>query len=616
MINTTAEPEAGSLARRLRLLALGAVLALGAATAQSVAFTDVNVFDGEELHQGLTVVVEDGVISAVGSDVQLPEDSEVIDGAGHTLLPGLIDAHQHVFTEEALHQNAVFGTTTVLDMFTDPGFAALMREEQAAGEAGARAQLLSAGILATAPDGHGSQFGVPVEGLTAPEQAHDWVAERLAEGSDYIKVVLETGAEMGFELPSLSPEIAAAVISAAQEQGLLTVTHVQTLAEAQIALDAGTDGLAHIFTDEVADDSFIAAAAERGLFVIPTLTVFQSLPDGQVDEATLNDPQLSPYLGPADLQSLSQPFAGFELMSIGTGLENVRLLHEAGVPILAGTDAMNPGTAYGASLHRELELLVEAGLTPEEALAAATSVSADMFGLSERGRIAEGLRADLVLVEGDPTSDIRATRNIVAVYVGGVPVDRDAWREALEAQAEAAGAQAEQLSGDQPVLISDFDSGSLNVFIGQAWEPTDDGLAGGDSQAQISVVEGGHGLSQHVLQIDGTVGSAFPMPWAGAMYMPAAIPFAPEDLSNVPFLYFEAAGTPGDYRVQLYCANLGQQVVEWRFAVQEHWRRYNVDLGTIGGCDPSGVMAIIFSSGTEGDFTLQLDNVQLQPVAN
>lgn len=94
-------------------------------------------------------------------------------------------------------------------------------------------------------------------------------------------------------------------------------------------------------------------------------------------------------------------------------------LLDAGVDILAGTDAPNPGTTYGASLHQELALLVEAGLSAEEALAAATSVPARRFGLDDRGRIAPGLRADLLLIDGDPIADIDATLDISDVWVRG-----------------------------------------------------------------------------------------------------------------------------------------------------------------------------------------------------
>src|SRR5699024_6649191 len=135
------------------------------------------------------------------------------------------------------------------------------------------------------------------------------------------------------------------------------------------------------------------------------------------------------------------PMSGFPALAYANGREGVRMLHEAGVRILAGTDAPNPGTAFGASMHAELELLTNAGLTPSEALAAATSVNAAAFGLGDRGRIEPGLVADLLLVEGDPTQEITATRNIVAVYKRGVRADRAAYRAALESAQQQQQAQ-------------------------------------------------------------------------------------------------------------------------------------------------------------------------------
>lgn len=93
--------------------------------------------------------------------------------------------------------------------------------------------------------------------------------------------------------------------------------------------------------------------------------------------------------------------------------------------MLAGSDAANPGTAHGPSLLGELDLLVRAGLTPTDALAAATSLPARHFGLTDRGRIAQGMRADLVLVKGDPTRDINATRDITQVWKNGFPINRE-----------------------------------------------------------------------------------------------------------------------------------------------------------------------------------------------
>jgi hypothetical protein len=146
----------------------------------------------------------------------------------------------------------------------------------------------------------------------------------------------------------------------------------------------------------------------------------------------LRDDRLAPYLREYAHTTLANRF---ELrppgpLDFSLVLTSVARLRAAGVPVLAGTDAPNPGTAHGVSLHRELELLVRAGLSPVEALRAATSLPARAFRLLDRGRIAPGMRADLLLVGGDPTTDVLATRDIRAVWKLGHPADREAFRRA------------------------------------------------------------------------------------------------------------------------------------------------------------------------------------------
>jgi imidazolonepropionase-like amidohydrolase len=172
---------------------------------------------------------------------------------------------------------------------------------------------------------------------------------------------------------------------------------------------------------------FWCAVAAHQAFVIPTLTVLHSIcgttPSGR---ELISGPHLRPFLTRGNVANLKETFPwDSRLVSCAGAGKAIKQLKAAGVPILAGTDAPNPGTTYGASLHEELVLLVEAGLTPTEALIAATSAPALAFHASDRGRIARGLRADLVLVNGNPTEDILATRNIVAVYKGGIEDDRD-----------------------------------------------------------------------------------------------------------------------------------------------------------------------------------------------
>ena len=413
---------------------------------------DVRLFDGERVVEQATVVVREGRIVAAGAGVAVPPGLPVVEGRGRTLLPGLIDAHVHTWGN-ALAETLNFGVTTVLDMFSDPGPARELRRTRASFTPRAHADLYSAGWLATAPRGHGTQFGQPVPTLGTPEEAPAWVDARLAEGSDYIKIVYEPrdASGMGAPFPSLDSATMAALIAATQARGRLAVVHVSRLVAAHDALQAGADGLVHVHADRVADVALVQLARERGAFVTPTLAVIAGFdptlpapPEGKLENQRENqreiqrenqrfaaDPAVRPYLTPEQRRGLeSIPTTKLVMFRLDTALASVRALHEGGVEILAGSDAPNPGTAHGASLHHELELLVRAGLTPTEALRAATAAPARRFGLTDRGRIAPGQRADLLLVTGDPTTDIRATRAIDRIWKNGAAVARRRYPEA------------------------------------------------------------------------------------------------------------------------------------------------------------------------------------------
>ena len=399
---------------------------------RSFAIRNVTVFDGVERHERVTVVVLDGVVRSVGSGPVL-DGMEVIDGAGRTLLPGLTDAHTHSFSRRVLEQALMFGVTTVLDMGTPVEFAAQMREEQTSGRADDRADLFSAGTLITAPAGHGSQFG-PIPTLDSTGDADSFVAARIAEGSDFIKIIHDDGSAVGFPVPHLDQQTVRAVIEAAHRGDRLAVVHITAQRRGVEALQAGADGLAHTYFDRMADGALARLAADRGAFVIPTTAIVDS--QGLLE--TVADPRLAAYLSAADraaLDALRRRLRDPEQMARSTvGRRNlwssVQALKTHGVTILAGTDA--PLLApHGFILHHELTGLVKAGLTPREALIAATSAPAETFGLEDRGRVLPGYRADLVLVSGDPTVDITATRDIVAVWKLGVRADRNAIRNRL-----------------------------------------------------------------------------------------------------------------------------------------------------------------------------------------
>jgi imidazolonepropionase-like amidohydrolase len=156
---------------------------------------------------------------------------------------------------------------------------------------------------------------------------------------------------------------------------------------------------------------------------------------GRGHKALAEDPDLSPYLTARAKEALaasskefwSRVYPGYDvsMLRFEVAEASIRVLEDARVPILAGTDSPVGGMVFGASLHGELELLVRAGLSPKQALAGATALTAKHFGLSDRGRIAPGARADLVLVRGNPLTDIKATRRITAIWKAGRRVKRD-----------------------------------------------------------------------------------------------------------------------------------------------------------------------------------------------
>ena len=393
--------------------------------------TDVRVFDGERVVEHTTVAVSDGIIRSVGGDTAQWRDLPAIDGGGMTLLPGLIDAHAHVAGIEDLRQALRFGVTTVLDMAAigplPLGMAAIRKKSEASFDL---ADVRSAVLPATSLTGHGTQFGVAIPVVADATDAAAFVRQRRAEGSDYLKIMLNGVRSTRAGASNFASAQVAALVEAAHADGMLAVAHVETLRDVEIALAAGIDGLAHSWRQGPASGEVARRLAERRVFVVATLAV----PDGFLPEsraALLSDPRLQNVLSEPIRRQLGRDFASPTPPSIGQRasvelhLERVRALHEGGVAILVGSDAgSHQPTAHGLGVHRELELLGAAGLSSKEIVAAATARTADAFRLADRGRIAPGLRADLILVRGDPTADLLAIRDIARVWKRGVEVDR------------------------------------------------------------------------------------------------------------------------------------------------------------------------------------------------
>jgi imidazolonepropionase-like amidohydrolase len=374
------------------------------------------VFDGDQVLASADVLVRGDRIERVGRGL-VAGDVEVIEAAGLTLLPGLIDSHVHLWDPAQLEREALFGVTTVIDMGESAPVLAQLNQWQATHPRRPEADFRSAGSPVTAPGGHGTEYDFPVPTVRAPGEAQAFVDARIAEGSELIKLMYTPGSP----LASISKETLAAAVSTAHARGELAVVHIETLQGAHDAVDAGVDGLAHLFADRPADVSFTDAVVAHHAFVVPTLTVLARRTGHAIGPELVADPEIAPLLLPDDIANLTKTYRQRPELDYTNAEQAVRSLRDAGAPVLVGSDS---GSAHGVSLHGELELLVRAGLSPLQALEGATRLAAARWRLGDRGEIAAGRRADLVLVRGDPTTEIRAARAIVAVWCAGRRVVR------------------------------------------------------------------------------------------------------------------------------------------------------------------------------------------------
>ena len=387
---------------------------------RSLAIKNVRVFDGRSIGEPTTVFVEEGLIT-----LTKPNEAEEVDGLGGILLPGFIDTHIHLNTEVELHAMAKHGITTAMDMATFPAskLQALRKLRAEANAAGvALPDFHSPGTPATSPGStHSILLPLPVEDfVSSPQDAVRFVRDRLEQGADYIKIVVD--------IPGPDQATIDAIVSEAHKHGKLVVDHAAEYLPYEMALNSKADIITHTPLDKPLSPELCARMAEEGRVALPTLVMQQSVA-GAFTFSSL-------------LLMLLRPITLFKIIKIRrqkppTGKldyenakKSVTNLHRAGVPILCGTDAhVEAGSPFsvnhGPSLHREMELLVEAGLSNVEALQAATSLPAKYFRLNDRGAIEVRKRADLVLLDAgqDPTRDISATKAVRRVWCAGLEVE-------------------------------------------------------------------------------------------------------------------------------------------------------------------------------------------------
>lgn len=393
-------------------LAAGVLLPFGAthAATPTLAIVNAQIFDGTGAapYKG-TLVVQDGRIAAVGPDVRAPKGAQVVDAKGEALVPGFFDVHTHwtpagspAITPKIADAYVASGVTTVNDFHQQPESFAPRRRWLGT----LTAPHVNFVARISTPGGHGADWAdeATTRWVDTPESARAAVEGLAPYQPDAIKAFTD-GWRYGSAPDNTSMDgwTLKALTDAAHKQNLKVLSHTVTVERGAVASDAGVDIIAHSLQDRPIDAETVAKLKANGTFYAPTLAVYEPVKPGQKP--------------PADVDS---PRAKQAVRKFGYALANVKTLKDAGVPIALGTDAGMPGTLHGSSTLREMELLVQAGLTPSEALVAGTATSARAMNLlADRGTLEKGKRADLVLIAGQPWTRIEDVRKVDRVYIDG-----------------------------------------------------------------------------------------------------------------------------------------------------------------------------------------------------
>ena len=393
-----------------------------------------------------TIVIGNGKIQDIGSSlkVQPPAGARSVDLTGKTVIPGIVNLHGHLgivqgldlhirhYTrqnvEAQLRTYARYGVTCVVSLGHDSNLILEIRDEQRQGNRiGARVYTALQGF--SCPGGYPTHVeGVKptIQQAASATHARELVDRLAAQGADVVKMWMDDNHDT---LPKLSPHVYGAIIDQAHKHDLKAYAHVYDVNDAHGLVDAGIDVLAHSIRDAEVDAELVSKMRNHDVIYIPTLTRERSLFVYAEKPAWLDDAFFKQGVKPEVIAAvkckLSSAQATDPAASIGRdafkiAMRNLKKLADAGVRIGFGTDTGPPGRFQGFFEHWEMELMVQAGLTPMQVIQSFSSVAAEALGISDQfGTLTVGKAADLVVLDENPLEDIRNTRTIHAVYIGG-----------------------------------------------------------------------------------------------------------------------------------------------------------------------------------------------------
>jgi imidazolonepropionase-like amidohydrolase len=395
------------------------------ATPSAQAWVGARIIDGtgKPAIENATLLIRNGRVEAVGRRVGIPAGAKRIDATGKTIMPGIINAHGHVSDPAQFGVYLRDGITTILSLGGAKEFD--LREQCAKAPPGTAPHLYVAGLI---------QDSSAIPGAVAvktPEEARKSVGELIRNKPDFVKVRVDDflGARQ-----KMSPEVYGAVIDEAHKNGFRTAAHIVLLEDARGVLRAGVNYIAHSVRDREVDEEFIRLMKKRHAFYSPTLTRELAVFTYSETPSFFTDPFFLKEADPAEMAKMEDPKRQGAMRNDPAALwykehmliamRNLKRLSDAGIVIAAGTDSGGgPGRFQGYFEHLELEYETKAGLTPMQAIVSATSGAAKALNISKQvGTLEKGKWADFLLLSANPLDDIRNTRSIESVWIGGVRV--------------------------------------------------------------------------------------------------------------------------------------------------------------------------------------------------
>ncbi|PQJ12957.1 hypothetical protein CJD36_004220 [Flavipsychrobacter stenotrophus] len=585
----------------------------------SIILENGSYFNGKVFVPFKQMVINGGKIVGISSAATQLSGNR-INLKGKFIIPGLVDGHVHIGGSPAypyvgaeqtdnLKSSLHCGVTTVIDLFSTEN-KVISTKTIAARQPAVYSIPIMAGPILTSPKGHGTEFGIPTRTLTTLTEARNITNQVIDNGADVIKLVYDAYSDKFY----LSKDIMQEIVTAAHVRHKKVFAHINTAKEAMDCIDAGVDVLAHMPVNTLTDAQ-IEKIKRSGIFIIPTVTVYNVIMNGYSKEY-ISNPLLWKTANPDYLRGVKKEAKYVDTATKIWGVEyygsldvenNLKRCIAAGIPILAGTDAGFFDVYYGYSLHNELEQYVAAGMTNAAAINSASTMLANIFPDVETGRIKVGYDADLVVLNTDPLIDITNTKDIdLIIHKGKLVMDTALFDTVVRS-----------LAFDESLLENGYlcNTGAANVGT------YSDSVIGGNSKSAYNVEKDVDGNTY--LHLTGKVLPAGYIMFAG-LWVSLSKDASTEsvvDIRAYSSISFEVKGNGKDYYFRMLSANVKDyNYHSATFKASNTWATVTIPFskleqsqfyGSRIPLDLSTITSLSFEANVEMDLDFSIKNIRM-----